>query len=83
MKDVITAAKVIAERYMIGLKVDEIKEVMVSAMIEYADTRDKKKVKTPGVNLGNAMVCEHGEEFIKTKDGKLIKLNKQHNDNRI
>ena len=41
-KDVVTAARIIAERYLVGLKVDDIKEAMVSAMLEYADLRELK-----------------------------------------
>ena len=36
-----------------------------------------KPIKPTGINLGNAMLCEHDEEFIKDfKDGKLVKLKK-------
>lgn len=42
-KDIITAARVIAERHMVGLKVEDIKEVMVSAMLEYAELRERKQ----------------------------------------
>lgn len=42
-RDVVTAASVIADRHTVGLKVEDIKEAMVSAMLEYADLRERKQ----------------------------------------
>lgn len=50
-KDVITAANVIADKYMAELKVEDIKEAMVSAMLEYADLRERKQAN--GVKNGD------------------------------
>jgi len=50
-RDVVTAASIIADRYLVGLKVEDIKEAMVSAMLEYADLRERKPAN--GVDLKN------------------------------
>lgn len=42
MRDVITAAEVIVDRHRIGLKIEDIRGAMVSAMLEYADLRERK-----------------------------------------
>lgn len=60
MKDVITAAGVIADRHMAGLKIDDIKEAMISAMLEYADLRERKQENDAEQHVSNneVAVCE-------------------------